>query len=147
MAGLLIPEPGLVICYSFLWSEEAERGQIEGCKDRPCAIVLTVDSTGTGSPKQVAVIPITHLEPSDSDASIEIPPRVKAYLGLDGNRSWAILNEFNVFTWPGYDLRPISDGESRVAYGMLPPRFFEQLVQIIGKLYQEGRINQTSRNS
>lgn len=28
------PQVGLVISYSYLWSEEAEHGQIEGRKDR-----------------------------------------------------------------------------------------------------------------
>ena len=34
------PVPGLVIRYSYLWADEHERGQEEGVKDRPCAIVL-----------------------------------------------------------------------------------------------------------
>ena len=36
-----IPSPGLVIRYSFLWSDDAARGQEEGDKDRPCAVVVT----------------------------------------------------------------------------------------------------------
>jgi len=43
MAGFPEPEAGLVISYSYLWKEEEERGQTEGHKDRPCAIVLAVD--------------------------------------------------------------------------------------------------------
>lgn len=145
MTGFPTPEPGLVISYSFLWSEEAERGQIEGRKDRPCAIVLAIDSATADAPKQVAVVPITHREPSDPTVAVEIPPRVKAHLGLDGERSWAILDEFNVFAWPGYDLRPIKDG-GRIDYGHLPPRFFDQLVETIGKLYRQGDIKRTSRD-
>jgi hypothetical protein len=36
------PEVGLVISYSYLWSDEAEAGHVEGRKNRPCAIVLVV---------------------------------------------------------------------------------------------------------
>ena len=67
MAGFPEPEAGLVISYSYLWKEEEERGQTEGRKDRPCAIVLAVDDP---DPKadgrtQVAVAPITHSPPHD----------------------------------------------------------------------------------
>ena len=34
------PHPGLVISYSYLWHEEYRQGQIEGVKNRPCAVVL-----------------------------------------------------------------------------------------------------------
>ena len=37
-----LPEVGLVISYSYLWSDEAEAGHVEGRKIRPCAIVLVV---------------------------------------------------------------------------------------------------------
>jgi hypothetical protein len=36
--------------------------------------------------------------------AVEIPLRVKEHLRLDSERSWVILNEVNVFTWPGFDL-------------------------------------------
>ena len=37
------PEPGLVICYAYLWHEEAEAGQEEGTKDRPCVVVVSTE--------------------------------------------------------------------------------------------------------
>lgn len=109
MAGLPEPEVGLVISYSYLWKEEEERGLVEGRKDRPCAIVLAVDhpSPELDGRKQVAVVPITHSLPQDLNVAVEIPLRVKQHLGLDSERSWVILDEVNVFTWPGFDLRPI----------------------------------------
>jgi len=53
------PQVGLVISYSYLWSEEAERGQIEGRKDRPCAIIVALEYaiSETAHRKQVAVFP------------------------------------------------------------------------------------------
>jgi hypothetical protein len=44
MPGFPEPQPGLVISYAYLWSEEAEQGRIEGRKDRPCAIVVGVET-------------------------------------------------------------------------------------------------------
>jgi hypothetical protein len=37
--------------------------------------------------KRVAVVPISHAPRSDPRVAIEIPPRVKKHLGLDGKRS------------------------------------------------------------
>lgn len=68
MAGFPEPEVGLVISYSYLWKEEEEQGLVEGRKDRPCAIVLTVEVPAAEAHlrKQVAVAPITHSPPHDS---------------------------------------------------------------------------------
>jgi hypothetical protein len=37
------PEPGLVISYAYLWDHEAQSGQEEGRKDRPCVIAIAVE--------------------------------------------------------------------------------------------------------
>ncbi len=135
-----------MISYSFLWSEEAEQGLVEGRKDRPCAIVVALDATEPAKPKQVAVVPITHSPPHDPGAAIEIPRRVKEHLGLDGERFWVILDEFNVFAWPGYDLRPIREKNGRVDYGLLPPRLFDQIIETIRQLDEQDAIAHTSRD-
>ena len=77
--------------------------------------------------------PITHSPPHDPRVAIEIPTRVKRHLGLDSERSWVILDELNVFRWPGYDLRPIPDKDGRYDYGLLPPKFFESIVKKFAK--------------
>lgn len=75
------PEVGLVINYSFLWPDGADRGQEEGSKDRPCAIILSArDSAGE---RIILVVPITHARPVDMAKAIEIPVATKARLGLD----------------------------------------------------------------
>jgi hypothetical protein len=142
MAGFPEPELGLVISYSYLWKEEEERGLVEGRKDRPCAIVLAIDHPDAepGGRKQVAVAPITHSPPPDLTAAVEIPVRVKQHLGLDGERSWVILEEVNVFTWPGFDLRPIRRGETRIDYGLLPPKLFERLIAKFTELRTQGIV-------
>jgi len=43
----------------------------------------------------------------EPNVAVEIPLRVKEHLGLDSECSWVIPEEVNVFTWPGFDLRPI----------------------------------------
>ncbi|HEV2270846.1 MAG TPA: hypothetical protein VGR92_15440 [Steroidobacteraceae bacterium] len=148
MAGFPEPEVGLVISYSYLWKEEEEQGLVEGRKDRPCAIVLTVEVPAAESNrrKQVAVAPITHSPPHDSSVVVEIPPRVKEHLGLDGERSWVILDEVNIFTWPGFDLRPIRRDETRIDYGLLPPKFFDRLIEKFKELRSQGKVAGASRD-
>ncbi|HZT01890.1 MAG TPA: hypothetical protein VFA39_06475 [Steroidobacteraceae bacterium] len=148
MAGFPEPEVGLVISYSYLWKEEEEQGLVEGRKDRPCAIVLTIEVPAAESNrrKQVIVAPITHSPPHDPNVAIEIPPLVKEHLGLDGERSWVILDEVNIFTWPGFDLRPIRRGETRIDYGLLPPKFFDRLIEKFKELRSQGKVGGASRD-
>jgi hypothetical protein len=109
-----------VIRYSYLWHREAAEGHEEGRKDRPCAVVLAVQVTDEET--RIFVLPITHAPPAGRDA-LEIPAAVKPRLGLDTERSWIVLDEFNDFIWPGPDLRFLpGKGPESVVYGFLPPR-------------------------
>lgn len=120
------PVPGLVIRYSYLWVEEHKRGQEEGVKDRPCAVILmTMNEDGE---RVVTVLPISHTPPADPNLAVEIPAPVKRRLKLDDERSWVVLTEANRFIWPGPDLRPLTPGDSaRVGYGPLPFGLFEEI--------------------
>lgn len=120
------PEPGLLICYAYLWDYEAQSGQEEGRKDRPCVIALAVERQADGE-TLVTVLPVTHRPPADATAGVEIPAAVKRHLGLDGERSWVIVSEGDQFVWPGYDLRKVPETD-RYDYGYLPPRFFGQII-------------------
>lgn len=120
------PHPGLVIRYSYLWREEHEAGREEGTKDRPCAIVMSV--VDEEDEWNVFVLPITHTLATNLADAIEIPAETKKRLGLDSDRSWIVITEANEFVWPGPDLRPIAGrDESTIAYGTLPPRFFDHV--------------------
>lgn len=79
------PFPGLVIRYAYLWRAEFLAGREEGRKDRPCAIVASIrDDDGE---TRVLVLPVTHTPPECQELAVEIPAKVKARLGLDGERS------------------------------------------------------------
>ncbi len=124
--SLPIPESGLVISYAYLWQYQQQKGLLEGTKNRPCVIVLAVENQSDGT--QVTVAPITHTPPHPQTACIEIPLRVKQYLGLDEERSWVVLEEVNQFIWPGYDLRPIAgQNTKKYDYGFLPPALFDKI--------------------
>jgi hypothetical protein len=120
------PTPGLVIRYSYLWEEEHRRGQEEGLKDRPCAVVLV--TVREDDERMITVLPISHSPPFDPDLAVEIPALVKRRLKLDDERSWVILTEANRFVWPGPDLRPFTSRDAvSVAYGALPYALFEKV--------------------
>jgi hypothetical protein len=122
------PSHALVIRYSYLWQAEALRGLEEGLKDRPCAVVLLVENAE--GKYQATVLPITHTPPSllEADFAVEIPYETKRRLGLDGERSWIMVNEANRFTWPGPDLRMLRNGDpSSIAYGKLPEKLYERI--------------------
>lgn len=124
------PVPGLVICYSYLWHDERRRGVDEGRKDRPCAIVVArVDEAGETS---ILVVPITHTEPPAERHPVALPRTVKRRLGMDDRPSWIVTDELNQFTWPGFDLRPISRQTPDVFhFGVLPAKLFRAVTRSI----------------
>ena len=139
------PQPGLVICYSYLWAEEHSKGREEGVKDRPCAIIATRQMIE--GKEIVTVVPITHSPPSNSLEAVELPVALKVHLRMDDGRYWIILSETNDFLWPGPDLRHVPGSmPPRFDYGMLPPRFFNHIRDTVIALYRERKLARISRS-
>ena len=136
----------MVIRYSYLWEREAQLGQEEGVKDRPCAIVAAIKTEKTGETR-VLVLPITHTAPLPTTPAIEISAKVKQRLKLDEARSWIILSEWNEFIWPGPDLRRLPGGDdATVVYGMLPPKLFAKIRNEVLKLVKN-RVSKSVRRN
>jgi len=135
------PRPGMVINYAYLWRREADRGQEEGRKYRPSAIVVASKAG------RVLVVPITHSPPPAGSTAIELPKQIKDQLKLDDERSWLITNEANIFTWPGYDMAPINQTQpKRVSYGILPPKFTRLLLERVRANARNGKFQKTNRD-
>lgn len=112
--------PGEVIQYAYLWGYEELEGQVDGRKDRPCAVMIV-----HASKHIVGVCPITHSPPKDGHG-IRVPTRTCVRLGLDDEApSWVITTEMNQFVWPGPDVRRTPSGRS--SYGLLPAAVFEKV--------------------
>jgi hypothetical protein len=138
------PKPAQVIRYAYLWADEHSAGREEGTKDRPVAIVLTVQ-TGS-SLLRVAVVPVTHAPPATGTDAIEIPRAIKQHLGLDDLPSWIVLDEMNVFLWPGPDLRPAdTHGADTVLFGYLPAGFFRSVRDRVAANIRAKRLHQVPR--
>lgn len=138
------PHPGLVICYEFLWAHEHEAGMTQGEKRRPCVIVLAVrDQMGD---TVVTVAPITHVQPDDPRHGVELPRRLKDYLGLDQARSWVIATDLNEFIWPGDYVFPIPGGRlDQYDYGTVPQSMLTMINKRIGEL-ADGEAHRISRD-
>ncbi|RJF80695.1 growth inhibitor PemK [Oleomonas cavernae] len=134
------PKVGHVIAYAYVWRQEYAAGQREGAKNRPCAIVLAT-ARDNGGRLIVTVAPITHTPPSDPAAAVEIWPLTKKRLGLDGNRSWVIVDDLNVFTWPGFDLQPVPQRPETCLYGPLPGGLIRQIRAAIARCYPSAALS------
>jgi hypothetical protein len=137
------PVPGLVIRYAYLWRDEAMRGQAEGRKDRPCVIVVAVEAIEGRT--LVTVAPVTHTPPERDALAVEIPSATKRRLGLDGDRSWIVAADLNRFVWPGVDLRPLTSGSERYAYGLIPANLYRELRERILAVARSGAVAITPR--
>jgi hypothetical protein len=125
----LLPQPGQVIRYAYLWWSEARIGREHGAKDRPCGVILTrITKAGT---TVASVLPITHTPPLKDEDGIEIPQATKRRIGLDAERSWIITTELNQFAWPGPDIRPTASGE--YLYGYLPEKLMRLVLDQVKK--------------
>ena len=122
---MTLPRPGEVINYAYLWKHEYEAGRDEGIKDRPVAVVIVTRSVE--GLDQVFVVPMTTTAPGNDQSAIEVPAVVRRQLGLKAERSWIIVSEWNLFAWPGFDIRPIRRGKPGISYGFLPAGLFRQV--------------------
>jgi hypothetical protein len=137
----LLPQPGQVIRYAYLWWSEARIGREHGAKDRPCGVILTrITKAGT---TVAAVLPITHTPPLKDEDGIEIPQATKRRLGLDAERSWIITTELNQFAWPGPDIRPTASGE--YLYGYLPEKLMRLVLDQVKKHATNKRLKNVPR--
>ena len=68
------------------------------------------------------------------------------HLGLDDQPSWIVLDDLNVFTWPGFDLRTVPGQQDRYHYGFLPPKLFDSVIRQFTQLRRQDRWAQTLRD-
>lgn len=130
------PTPGLVVRYDYLWSREAAAGRDQG-KDRPTCLVAASDSLTR--PRYVVLLPITHTPPDGDTVGIEIPTKVSQAIGLDDERSWVVVSEYNVDEWPNAGLSPLPGGPSKFSYGFVPPGLFKMIKAKFLQLAKQGK--------
>src|ERR1700733_8601262 len=138
------PKVGQIVLHQFLWTDEQAAGRIEGAKARPC-IVIAVESPAGGHGQRVTVLPITSQPPRSGATDIKIPDALKTRIGLDPARpGWVVIDDANVFTWPGFDLVPSSDGG--FIRGTITSGFFQQIVAAVLAVHSRGELRRTDRD-
>jgi hypothetical protein len=103
------PHAGLVLRYPYLWARQAENGETEGRKARPCAVILAL-STQQGW-TELRLCAVTSRPPRQSNHGVEVPEIEKRRAGLDGDiQLWVILDEHNVDLYEqSYHIEPHSE--------------------------------------
>lgn len=140
--ALPAPEPGLVLRYDYLWSDEKKSGRTLG-KERPACLVAA--SEPAARPRFVVLLPITHTRPSKRTVGIEIPDRVRSTLGLDDERCWVIVSEYNVDEWPNAGVAPLPGRPGVFSYGFLPPGLFKVVKARFLDLAEKGKSGGVQR--
>ena len=115
------PKVGHVLRYVYLFKEEAARGREEGVKER-FVVVVGLD----GSRYRMAAITTkgdgwTNVTP--------LPAPVAQAAGVSPD-SAVVVDEYNLFTWPGFDIRPLGKTAGYIA-GRLPPSFTAKIIDAI----------------
>ena len=137
------PEVGQIIRFDYLWCDEADRGRIEGAKDRPCAVIVARRREADGS-QHVLLAPITHSSPQKGQAAIDIPARFSTMTGLDEARSWLIISEVNRVDWRDPGIVPAKQGQWLV--GELPKSVTRQAVDTVLELARNRKLRMTRRD-
>ena len=97
---------------------------------------------------RVAVAPVTHTKPDADRLAVAIPPLTAQRLGLDEAPQWIITDDLNLFTWPGFDLRPVpAPGRLTVAYGHLPYDLTIKIKQAVSSHMQARTSAVTKRDN
>lgn len=134
------PAPGLVVRYDYVWARE--NGADTG-KHRPACIMAAVERTDRRI--EVVLIPITHSAPNGETVGIEIPAAARRLLGLDDERCWAIISEFNVDHWPSAGLSRVPGKRGAFAYGLMPLGTFRKLRSGLTRQIQMRRAKRVNR--
>lgn len=145
MSKVPIPKPelGLIVSYGYLFHR---RMNVGAAKNRPSLIVAVTDVKDYPGRQGILYLPITHSEPRDNEAGIEIPKNARFVSGLDRGRQWIITSQANFDLWPE-DIAPLPGQPGRFHYGILPPSFYNQVTQAWRYNYGLKRFNIERRDA
>ena len=116
------PKAGDILNYIFLFGHEAETRD-EGIKVRPCVVVEVIPEQ-----KRVRVAPLTAKGERYPDAP-PLPEDVARKANLV-HPTAVVVSETNIFTWLGYDLRPLHRTNS-IYVGRLTPKFTHKGMDLV----------------
>ena len=143
MAGIDEPQVGQIVDHYFLWADEQAAGRIEGRKSRPC-LIIAVEQRRHAAPR-VTVLPVTSQAPRPGTTAVAVPDDVKTRIGLGRARpAWVVIDDANVFGWPGYDLVPQPRGG--FVRGFVTRGFFQLVRNAVLVAHARGRPRRVERD-
>jgi len=87
--------PGTVIAYDYLWRWQRDRGEMEGRKERPACVAISVLHPRTNL-THLVLLAISNQPPRDPSDALEIPEIECRRGGLsDLRRAWITISEYN----------------------------------------------------
>lgn len=117
-----LPKVGDILHYVYLFTHEQQSGRDEGVKTRPVMVLAT-------RAQRVFTVAIT-TKGDKQGSALPIPDAVADAAGLARGTS-VVIDQYNHFTWIGYDIRPVSPEPSYVA-GRMPPGFTNTVISSLG---------------
>ncbi len=134
------PPIGHIVAYEYLWQSKASKRE-DGEKTYPTALLMGKRAEAGGS-TLVYALGISHMKPPADRRALEVPAKLRRWIGLDDQPQWIYTDEVNVFVWPGPDLRPaqwISQRplvEDTCVLGPLPSDWFADVQRHFYESYQ-----------
>ena len=114
-----LPRIGDILNYVFLFDKVSKDRDV-GLKERPCMVYSVNAET-----RLVKVLPLT-TKGDRYAGTLQLPQDVAQKVGLRYPTA-VVATEGNVFTWLGFDLRPlVSSGKSLI--GRMPPGFTAKIM-------------------
>ena len=84
------------------------------------------------------MLPITSQPPRAGATTVAIPDDVKARIGLDRARpAWVVVDDANMFFWPGFDLVPQRGGG--FVRALVTRGFFARIRDAVLAVHSRGR--------
>ena len=117
-----LPRAGDILRYVYLFLRES-RDRDEGIKECPVVVIDADPAT-----RRVAVIAVT-TKGEKYPGTIALPDTAATAAGLAPG-SAVLVTEYNVFSWLGYDVRPVVNG---FVAGRLPPGFANKVLTVVAK--------------
>jgi|7_EtaG_2_1085326.scaffolds.fasta_scaffold152851_1 hypothetical protein len=115
-----LPKVGDILHYVYLFTHE-QAGREEGIKTRPVMVVAVQG-------QRVFTLAIT-TKNDKSGKTLQIPDIVADRAGLARSTS-IVIDQYNHFTWLGYDIRPVTAEPSYVT-GRMPPGFTNTILSAL----------------
>jgi hypothetical protein len=144
------PPVGHLIAYAYLWQSQSNTRE-DGSKTYPTAVVMAREDIG--SVPLAYVLGISHKPPMAEERALEVPPKLKRYLGMDAKPTWIYTDQLNVFAWPGPDLR-LAEEISRLptarggcVIGALPTDWFEQVKAHLAESHRLKAVKAVNRTA